>query len=47
MNITCEAVWKNCLKIIKDNVNLQSYKTWFEPISPVKLEKSNFNDSST
>ncbi len=38
MNITCEAVWKNCLKIIKDNVNLQSYKTWFEPISPVKLE---------
>ncbi len=38
MNNTCEAVWKNCLKIIKDNVNLQSYKTWFEPISPVKLE---------
>lgn len=35
-----DSVWKNCLEIIKDNVNLQSYKTWFEPIVPVKL-KSN------
>ena len=33
-----ESVWKNCLKIIKDNVSLQSYKTWFEPIKPVQLE---------
>lgn len=33
-----QTVWSNCLKIIKDNVNLQSYKTWFEPIEPVKLE---------
>ncbi len=31
-------VWQNCLKIIKDNVSVQSYKTWFEPIQPVKLE---------
>jgi len=31
-------VWSNCLKIIKDNVNLQSFKTWFEPIEPVKIE---------
>jgi chromosomal replication initiator protein len=37
---TAEEVWKNCLKIIKDNVNPQSYKTWFEPIKAVKLEKS-------
>jgi chromosomal replication initiator protein len=37
---TADEVWKNCLKIIKDNVNAQSYKTWFEPIKPVKLEKS-------
>ena len=33
----CEKIWNNCLSIIKDNVNLQSYKTWFEPIKPVKL----------
>ena len=33
-------VWKNCLEIIKDNVSEQGFKTWFEPIKPVKLEKS-------
>ena len=33
-------VWENCLNIIKDNINYQSYKTWFEPILPIKLEKS-------
>ncbi len=31
-------VWNNCLQIIKDNINYQSFKTWFEPIIPVKLE---------
>lgn len=36
---THETVWSECLKIIKDNVNLQSFKTWFEPIEPVKLEE--------
>lgn len=30
-------IWENCLKIIKDNVHAQSFKTWFEPITPVKL----------
>jgi len=31
-------VWNNCLKIIRDNLNYQSFKTWFEPIVPIKLE---------
>ncbi|NCC72258.1 MAG: chromosomal replication initiator protein DnaA [Sphingobacteriia bacterium] len=30
-------VWDNCLKIIKDNINHQSFRTWFEPIKPVKV----------
>lgn len=34
---TCEQIWNNCLNIIRDNVSLQSFKTWFEPIKPVKL----------
>lgn len=38
MTYTPEEVWKNCLKIIKDNVNMQSFRTWFEPIRPVKIE---------
>jgi chromosomal replication initiator protein len=38
MEVTCESIWSNCLKIIKDNVNPQSFKTWFEPIHPIKLD---------
>jgi len=33
-------VWENCLKIIKDNIHYQSFKTWFTPIKPLKLEDS-------
>jgi len=35
-----ESVWENCLKVIRDNVSLQSFKTWFEPIKPIKVEDS-------
>jgi chromosomal replication initiator protein DnaA len=31
-------VWHNCLKIIRDNVPSASFKTWFEPIVPLKIE---------
>jgi len=31
-------VWNRCLEIIKDNVPAISYRTWFEPIVPLKLE---------
>lgn len=40
MSSTHQEVWNNCLKIIKDNVPSISYRTWFEPIVPVKLEKN-------
>ncbi len=33
-------VWDNCLQSIRRNVNTQSFKTWFEPIRPVRLENS-------
>lgn len=33
-----EVVWQDCLQIIRDNTNLQKFKSWFEPIKPVKLE---------
>ncbi len=33
-----EEVWDNCLSLIKDNVSLQGFKTWFEPIKPVKFD---------
>lgn len=31
-------VWNNCLNVIKDNVPSISFRTWFEPIVPLKLE---------
>jgi len=31
-------VWKECLKIFKDNVTLMTYNTWFLPIKPLELE---------
>ena len=37
---TVEKVWDNCLKLIRDNVTPQNFKTWFEPIKPLKLEKN-------
>lgn len=33
-----DEVWASCLQIIKDNVPAISYRTWFEPIVPLKLE---------
>ena len=37
MNNTAQSVWENCLNFIKDNIQPQAYKTWFEPIKPVRL----------
>ncbi|MGV6862559.1 MAG: chromosomal replication initiator protein DnaA [Putridiphycobacter sp.] len=35
-----ESIWANCLKVIKDNVSLQSFKTWFEPIKPIRFQSN-------
>ncbi|MEY3343619.1 MAG: chromosomal replication initiator protein DnaA [Bacteroidota bacterium] len=38
MQKSLEQVWENCLNLIRDNVSAQNFKTWFEPIKPVRLE---------
>ena len=38
MTITSEDIWNNCLKIIKDIVEWQHFKTWFEPIKAIELK---------
>ena len=35
-----DKVWANCLQIIKDIVEWQHFKTWFEPIKPVALNEN-------
>tara|TARA_B100001057_G_scaffold488688_1_gene573550 strand:+ start:13352 stop:14779 length:1428 start_codon:yes stop_codon:yes gene_type:complete len=37
MDSTKTDVWNNCLSFIKDNIQPQAYKTWFEPIEVIKL----------
>ncbi|NCB18409.1 MAG: chromosomal replication initiator protein DnaA [Bacteroidia bacterium] len=33
-------VWNNCLRIVRDIIRPQSFRTWFEPIKAVKLAGS-------
>src|SRR6056297_3076581 len=37
MSATANSVWNNCLAFIQDNIQPQAFKTWFEPIKPIKL----------
>ncbi|NIR48513.1 chromosomal replication initiator protein DnaA [candidate division KSB1 bacterium] len=41
MSLDCKAAWSQCLSIIEESINPQSFTTWFKPISPVKLENQN------
>lgn len=34
----CYTVWENCLRVIRQHIEMQTYLTWFEPIVPYKLE---------
>ncbi|MDX2063066.1 MAG: chromosomal replication initiator protein DnaA [Bacteroidia bacterium] len=33
-------VWEHCLNVIRDNIPVQSFRTWFEPIEPLSLENN-------
>ena len=35
----CVSVWEDCLRFIRSQVGDQSFKTWFEPIAPLKLHE--------
>ena len=37
-NTDHNTLWEKCLRNIRKNINAQSFKTWFEPIQPIKLE---------
>ena len=36
----CQTVWNSCLRLIRNQIGEQSYKTWFDPIVPQSLEKN-------
>ena len=31
------SIWEECLDFIKDNIKSQAFKTWFEPIIPIRV----------
>jgi chromosomal replication initiator protein len=37
-----QKAWQECLNIIRERTNNQSFKTWFEPIVPLRLERDRF-----
>lgn len=37
---TAESVWNRCLQYIKDNIEIQAFKTWFEPIVAIELTEN-------
>ena len=43
MEANVNQVWENCLAFIKDNIQSQAYKTWFEPIVPKKLSDNSLS----
>lgn len=38
MPLSADQVWSQCLALIKDNINEQSFITWFKPTAAVRLE---------
>jgi chromosomal replication initiator protein len=40
MHSDSKTVWDNCLNYIKENISEQSFKTWFIPIVPIKLDNN-------
>ncbi len=38
MNPDSRTAWNECLQIIQERIGEQTFKTWFKPIEPVKLE---------
>ncbi len=39
-DLTAIEIWTKCLAFIEDNISAQNYKTWFEPIKPIKLQNN-------
>jgi chromosomal replication initiator protein len=35
---TAEMIWGGCLKTVKEKINSQSFRTWFEPVRPLKFD---------
>ena len=39
-SVDLSSTWKECLRVIKDNVSQMTYNTWFLPIKPLEMSDS-------
>ncbi|MEO0557327.1 MAG: chromosomal replication initiator protein DnaA [Bacteroidota bacterium] len=39
MDRSAADVWSDCLRVIRDNISRQSFRTWFEPLQAVGLDE--------
>ncbi len=40
MQKNCQEVWSKCMEMIKENVQQETYETWFKPVVAIKLENN-------
>ena len=40
MDRSPDDVWADCLRVIRDNISRQSFRTWFEPLQAVGLDEA-------
>lgn len=38
MPVNHTSIWNDCLRLIRENISEQGYKTWFQPIVPIRFE---------
>ena len=40
MKANCKSIWEECLNLIREEVVPKTFKTWFEPIHPLKFQNN-------
>ncbi len=40
VDLSAHQIWEACLGIIRSKISNLNYKTWFEPIVPIKIEQN-------
>ena len=38
MEMDYEILWQECLNVFRDNLNIETYRSWFEPIKPISYD---------
>lgn len=42
LDLSAQQIWQDCLNILRTKLSNLNFKTWIEPIVPLKIEQNNF-----